>query len=525
VPSLTDYIETRTLQQLQDRFVAVAQAPICICGPDGDPFTKESPLRRRGRQGMESYEANVDIAGDVVAKLVMLAEPVAMDQPSDLRARWRQDILKLMAGVIGGMYDRQRQLRTRAEQLATLYTLTGEFAGQRDLQNLLDMVVQTVVKSLKAKACSIRLFNEERTELVIKAVANLSKTYLDKGPILLSESMIDQEVVATGKPVYIADERSDPRVLYPAEARREGIVSALCAPMMHKSKPEGVLRVYMSRKHQFDWFEASLLSAIAAQAAAAIVNTRLNAEALRAARMDYALATAAEVQRQMIPAKPPQYRRLQIGTVYEPCYELGGDFYDFIELPDDNLGVVICDVAGKGVRASLLMAAIRASLRAHASSVYEMSRVLQNVNRDLCRDSQVGDFATLFYGVIDMTRKVLTYVSAGHLPPWLFRGDQVRRLSTRGAVLGVDSNNQWRHDAIGLQSGDVIVAYTDGLPDAMNFADEPFGEQRVRAAALAAIAAGQSADGIVKHVLWEMRRFAGLQNRGDDLTIVSIRVL
>ena len=524
--SLTDYIEITTLQQLQDRFVAVAQVPIRICDAQGEPLTKESRLRNRKRiqSTGESVLAQVDISGDVVARLEMIA-PTQSPRDEAQSPSWRKDILHLMAGVIGGLYDRQRQLQARIEQLATLYTLTAAFAGQRDLQSLLDLVAKTVVDVLHAKGCSIRLLNEEGTELVIKAVANLSRTYLDKGPILLSESQIDQEVISSGKPLFIEDERTDPRVLYPKEARREGIVSALCAPMTFKDRPEGAIRVYMGKKHIFDWFEISLLQAIAAQAAAAIATARLNEEAIRALQMERALAMAADVQRQMIPSQPPKVKGLEISTVYVPCYELGGDFFDFIDLPNDNLGIVICDVAGKGVRASLLMASIRASLRAHISNIFDMSQVISAVNRDLCSDTQVGDFATLFYGVMDMRNRRFTYINAGHLPPLLLRGTEVQLLSTRGALLGVDMRGQWPKVSIDIRSGDVLLAFTDGLTEAFNFEDEPFGRQRVQKAAVFAVSNGQGADGVVKHALWEMRRFTGLQNRCDDLTIVGVRVL
>jgi sigma-B regulation protein RsbU (phosphoserine phosphatase) len=185
----------------------------------------------------------------------------------------------------------------------------------------------------------------------------------------------------------------------------------------------------------------------------------------------------------------------------------------------------VCDVVGKGVRASLLMASVRASLRAHARNVYHLSEVLAEVNRDLCADTLTSDFATLFYGVIDLTTRRLTYANAGHVQPLLIRDGEIQRLSTGGGVLGVDDEATWDNDVVSLQSGDVVMAYTDGLSEAMNFDDVAFGTHRVERAALAAAGQDHSADGIVKHVLWEMRRFAGLQKRFDDLSVVVIRVL
>jgi sigma-B regulation protein RsbU (phosphoserine phosphatase) len=286
-----------------------------------------------------------------------------------------------------------------------------------------------------------------------------------------------------------------------------------------------VLRVYTSEPHEFDSFEVNLVQAIAAEAAAAIVSARLYEEAVNSANMRRALHMAGEVQRRMIPTRLPSVPGVEIGAIYVPTFELSGDFYDFIDLPPDNVGVAVCDVAGKGVRASLLMAALRAYLRAHAANIYDMSTVLSRVNQNLCADILSSDFATLFYGVLDYRTRRFTYSNAGHLPPILFRGGRSCYLDTGGTILGLDPQSRYKFDSFQLQAGDVILAYTDGLPDALNFADEPFGRRRAESAAAAAIGQNQSAEGIARHVLWEMRRFSGLQTRLDDLTIVAIRVL
>jgi sigma-B regulation protein RsbU (phosphoserine phosphatase) len=313
--------------------------------------------------------------------------------------------------------------------------------------------------------------------------------------------------------------------MYPQEARQEGIVSALCAPLVYRGRPEGVIRVYTGEPHRFDWFQIAMLQSIAAHAAAAIVNARLIDEALRAADIKRELRIAADVQHRLTPATMPRVPGFEIGAVYAPCYELGGDFYDFLDLPPDNLGVAICDVSGKGIPASLLMASIRASLRAHASSIYDMSVVLERVNRDLCADAEVGNFATMFYGVIDYRTRRFTYANAGHVPPVLIRGGRSTGLLTGGGLLGIARGGRWRNEHLTLQGGDVLLACTDGLTEALNHAEEAFGAKRVEQAAVEAIGRGLSAQAIARHVVWTMRRFTGLQTRFDDLTLMVIKVL
>jgi sigma-B regulation protein RsbU (phosphoserine phosphatase) len=520
VPTLRDYIDPERLQQLQDMTFAVAQAPVRICAPDGAPLTQDSSAAADDGLAGPTDEVPVTVEGELIGKIRFSATSPKSGADGKIR-----QVCQWTAAVLVSQCQRGEEHASRVEELATLYRITAEFTGPRSLQGVLDLVARTVVEVLKAKACSIRLLNAERSELVIKAVANLSPQYLDKGPILLSDSKIDQEVISQLKTVYIADERSDPRVLYPAEARSEGIVSALCAPMVFKGRAEGVIRVYTAQPHQFDWFEISLLQAIAGQAAAAIVNARLHEEAVHTANIRRQLRLAAEVQRRMIPSRPPDLPGLEIGALYVPSFELGGDFYDFIQLPQDNWGISVCDVVGKGVRASLLMASIRASLRAHALNVYQMLEVLTKVNRDLCADTLLGDFATLFYGVLDSRARRLTYSNAGHVPPVLFRSGTCTLLGSTGTVLGIDSAGRWSYQVLPLQAGDVVLIYTDGLTEALNFNDEAFGMDRVQQAAMEAIGEGRSAQGILRHVLWTMRRFAGLQSRLDDLTLIAVKAL
>ncbi len=531
---LTDYLNPESLQQLQDAFTTVAQMPIRICDASGAPLTivsvpigatdddaaSDKPVR-----GMEIDQAGSPIMVDnhVIGRIKLESPEGERLQKSVYPRHLR--LIGLVTGVVARLCQRERQLRTRVEELATRYRLTGEFTGQRDLQSLLDLVGSTVVDIMHAKACSIRMLSEDGSEMLLKAGAGLSPEYLDKGPVRLSDSKIDAEALSTGEAIYIENVETDPRFLYPVEAAAEGIVSGLCAPMMYKGKGEGAIRVYMGHPHTFGWFEMSMLKSIAAEAAAAIVNARLHEEAIHSANMQRALRLAGEVQRRMIPSEPPAVNGLDIAAIYVPCFELGGDFYDFLDLPEDNLGLVVCDVVGKGVRASLLTASIRASLRAHASNVYEMSQVLQNVNRDLCADTYTSDFATLFYCVINTATRTLTYSNAGHMPPLLVRDGQAIPLDVGGPVLGIDTSLTWPKDVVQLQEGDYIFAYTDGLHEAMNFDDDPFGQVRVRDAVLAACADSCDAKGLAKHVLWEMRRFAGLQKRPDDLTLVAVKVL
>ena len=154
---------------------------------------------------------------------------------------------------------------------------------------------------------------------------------------------------------------TDPRVQYPQQSMREGIVSMLSVGLRYKGKSIGVLRVYTDEERTFSPLKIDLLKAVGAQAAAAIENARLVSEARDAEALEKQVAMAAEVQQRMIPHHPPEVAGLDMASVYVPCFALGGDFFDFITLPDNNIGLAIADVSGKGLPASLIMATVRAS--------------------------------------------------------------------------------------------------------------------------------------------------------------------
>ncbi len=406
--------------------------------------------------------------------------------------------------------------------LAAMDGLAGLLAGTTDVQTILDNVANKVCDVLQIEASLIRLLNAETGELVIRATHNLSDAFLLKGPVRLQDSPIDAAAFA-GQTVYVADMTTDPRVIYPDETRAEGIVSALCVPLTYRGRSVGIVRVYSNRPRVFTGFEAALLRAMASQAAAAVVNATLYAERLEARVMQRQVRYAAEIQRRMLPGKAPAHERISFGYVYEPSLEVGGDFYDFIELPGGNVGVAIADVVGKGVPAALMMASVRAALRAHAHSIFDINQIVSLVNQQVCRDTAIHEFATLFYGVFSADSRQLTYCNAGHDAPLVLRGEAVFRLETGGLVLGVAATESYQRDVVDLRAGDVVAFYTDGVTDVMNFNGETFGRERL----IESLQRNRAADPrtMVRQVLWEVSRFAGLTERPDDMTLVVAKVL
>jgi sigma-B regulation protein RsbU (phosphoserine phosphatase) len=413
------------------------------------------------------------------------------------------------------------QLRQRINELTAVYTVTMMLSESRDLNRVLQRTVELVCELMGVKAASIRLLDQESDELVIRAVHNLSAEYLSKGKIRLSQAEIDRIALSPKGYEYVRNMAADPRILFPQEAVREGIVSMLSIGMRYKSRPVGVLRLYTQQEQPFSQSQIDVLKAVAAQSAAAIENARLLADTAEAEALEKQVMMARDVQQRMMPHSPPAIAGIEFASIYVPCFELGGDFYDFIPLPDNNLGLAVADVSGKGVPASLIMASVRSSLRAHVDFIYYLYEVLQRINTMLFRDTRTGEFVTLFYGVLNTTTRRFTYCNAGHPPGLLLRDGKLLELGSDNMVLGVDPAERYTQSVIDLQSNDVLLLYTDGLPDAMNFQQQSYGRERLINAFMGG---GETAEEVVQNVLWDMRKFVGLTKRTDDVTMIAVKV-
>ncbi len=561
--SLTDFLDVDTLQDIQDSLASVAQVSACIRDARGQPLTqptvsdrfqaRSAAIAAAQRDGgpdslNQPFSAPIMVAGIRLGSISMEPHHHRIDaaRADELSTRFNIkpaqarellelcasesavqrsagiQFLQLLASAISRLCEQEMQLRRRIVELSTLFHISTITAEARGLAQTLDRVTQSVAQAMGAKACSLRLLDDQRDELVIKSVYNLSDAYLRKGPILVDKSGVDREALA-GKVVQIVDMTTDPRIAYPEDARREGIASVLCTSLSYQGHPIGVIRVYTDTPKTFTSFEIRLLQSIANQAAAAIENARLQEEAIEKVRLQRQVQIAAEVQRRMIPGRAPSIKGFDIAALYVPCFELGGDFYDFIEFGPQSLGIAVADIVGKGLPASILMASARASIRAYASDIYDLDEVISRVNKAIVADTQSGEFVTLWYGTLELTSRRLTYAVAGHDPALLLRDGTIRELGPGGMVLGVDPNEKYGKHILDIKKGDCILIYTDGLTDAMNFNGESFGRARLREAYLRF--ADLPAEQICRQLVWETRRFVGLNSRVDDTTLVVIKAV
>ena len=238
---------------------------------------------------------------------------------------------------------------------------------------------------------------------------------------------------------------------------------------------------------------------------------------------DQEWAAACEVQRGFMPHLLPKIDTLSCGAQCRQVRELGGDCYDFVRLPDYRVAVTVGDACGKGLAAALMISNVQSSLRTAALlGRNDGPTVLEAVNRQVHSSALSDRYATLFYGVFDASRRTLRYVNAGHNPPMLLRRDgSVDWLETGGAPVGIFSDWTYEEGVVQLNPGDLLVAYTDGITEAMNPAGDQWGVEGLHRAA--SESAAQSADEVVQAIFTSMDEFSrGRQN--DDATVVVMRV-
>lgn len=300
-------------------------------------------------------------------------------------------------------------------------------------------------------------------------------------------------------------------------------------PIAADSRLLGMLSLGARRSGQgYSRADLRLLSAVASQAGLAIENVRLvdavRRETAQRERLVRELEIAREVQERLFPQVLPHVEGLDFGGYCRPAQGVGGDYYDFIRLDDGALGIAIGDVSGKGIAAALLMASLQASLRAQMLVQRDtLSQMLQNVNRLVYGSSSENRYATFFYAQYAPRERVLQYVNAGHNPPIVVRvgTNEIVRLDAGGTVLGLFPHTVYSEGQLQLVPGDIFVAFTDGISEAENEAEEEFGESRL----IPAIqnAHSRSAADLITSILAEVDTFTAGAPQHDDMTLITVR--
>jgi sigma-B regulation protein RsbU (phosphoserine phosphatase) len=255
-------------------------------------------------------------------------------------------------------------------------------------------------------------------------------------------------------------------------------------------------------------------------------NARLTGRMIAQEKLSRDVQLASEVQKRLFPDKPPAAATVRLAGVSLPARSVGGDYYDFFDLGGGRIGIALADVAGKGVAAALIMSVVQASLRVLASEENNsLTAIAAKMNRFLHRSTGSNAYATFFYGEIDEQKRQLRYVNAGHNPPCLLRcaaNQSIEELPAGGTVIGLFPQSVYEESTVALQPGDVLMAFTDGVPEALNPAEEEFGEERVKD--LLRRVAYLDVDQMALAITSELRNWIAHADQYDDLTFILAKV-
>ncbi|MFI4854144.1 MAG: PP2C family protein-serine/threonine phosphatase [Phycisphaerales bacterium JB065] len=456
----------------------------------------------------------------------LLVAPSGKHPFDELRLERVTAAAALLALTVVELCNREVSLRRRNAELDVLFRLSSLFVGAGNLDEVLRIALDSSSQILGVDAGTIHLLERDDSELSMHAAIGLSDHFLDWFNSLDVPRAADHQVLDGGVVVVENfDEYHDPRLREAAST--EGLRSMLSVGLVFKNKTYGVMRLFTRHAVSFRQSQQMLARSLGEQISAAVAAARLEAQRRRDRQMRRHVRLAADVQRRMLSSETPNFESLDISARYDSSLELGGDFYDLIDL-DGWLGIVIGDVVGKGVPAALLMASVRSLFRAHATHAETVSEVARRVNHTLTRDTLPGEFATAFAAWIDPQSRELWYSNAGHDPPLIIRAADPSspvKLETGGPLLGVDAGFEYEHDSIVLAPGDTLIAYTDGVTDAMTFDGRKFGRERLIESARAQLEEdpASTARAVCDRIIWDIRRFVGLNTERDDITLIVLR--
>jgi sigma-B regulation protein RsbU (phosphoserine phosphatase) len=319
---------------------------------------------------------------------------------------------------------------------------------------------------------------------------------------------------AAGKPEQVAEIES---------LRAAG--ATLAVPLLAKNDIAGILLLGPSARIEYNNAEKRALQSCAGQFALMLENARLTDRMVEQEKLNRDIQLAAEVQKRLFPDKPPAAATVTLAGISLPARSVGGDYYDFLDLGGQRIGIALADVAGKGVAAALIMSVMQASLRILAGEEnLSLAALAAKMNRLLHRSTGSSAYATFFYAQIDEQTRQLRYVNAGHNPPCLLRharNQSIEELPAGGTVIGLFPQSTYEEGVLDFEPGDVLIAFSDGVTEALNPKDEEFGEDRLKN--LLRRAAHLPVDEMASMIAGELKAWMDSAMQSDDLTFILVK--
>lgn len=396
------------------------------------------------------------------------------------------------------------------------------------LDDTLQQVLDCVFEVLSADRGYVMLLETPEDDpdanplLVCKAMKARRQSPTAQQDIQISH-LITEQVLKQGTSVLTSDAQQDPRFQERQSIVLGGVRSVMAVPLAVENRISGM--VYVDSPYQTNRFterDLQLLTLIAAVAAIRIENVSLLEVQQEQKRLANELAVASEIQLRLHPASPPPIPGYDLIGVSFPCYEVGGDYFDFIEKRDGRCVIALGDVSGKGTGAALLMSSVHAAVRAQATTRLSASEIVGEINLYIFDNTPANRYVTLFYSELDSQTHQLTYINAGHNPPLLVRANgKVATLDIGGFPAGITQFADYQEGRAEIEPGDVMVIYSDGVTESLDEQGEEFGESRL--IEIVQKNRGRTAAGLRDRIDEALAKFVGKAKSVDDLTLVIVK--
>lgn len=473
---------------------------------DVKPLNLEDPIETRIKGGMGLYFINT------------LMDEVYRNTSEELGLPNTLTLIKNVEILQPGV-----QLPSAVRERNAMLTVSQLLSTQIDLNELLEITINELVDVISAEGGTLYLVDSTTQEIYSRVLLDETGE-LGEIRMRLGEG-IAGDVALNGQLVNIRDAYTDAR-FQPEYDRTSGhhTRSMLVVPLRnHQQEIIGVVQLVNKRGGYFTSRDERLVTAMAAQVAVSIENARLYAQEIRQRLLNQELETARQIQRSFLPEDAPKLDGWDISCLWKPMRDVGGDFYDFFELPDCRLGVVIADVSGKGVPAALFMAYSETVLRFAMTLDLSPGQMLARANRFMIANSKSKMFTTVFVGLLDTKTGIFEYASAGHNPPLIYKSSEARStyLDVSGVALGLFDDAHFASRRAILVSGDVLLLYTDGLIEAINDEEDEYGEERL--AFFLSKLDLHGASEVIAQVMHDVESFASQDGIFDDITLLVLR--
>jgi phosphoserine phosphatase RsbU/P len=420
---------------------------------------------------------------------------------------------------------------TELRQMAALLEGLRALGSGRVLDEVLALVLDSAIEVTAAERGFIMMANRETQQLEFKLARARGKVTLS-GRTFETSRKIPENVYSTGQQTIVEDLLDGDLAQLHTGTVALGIRHVLCTPLrlvryVERAEQKGAEEIigvlYLDSRERGALRSASSVAALdtlSAEAALAIENARLYREALDKAKFEQELKVAASIQQALLPPGNREGPYFSASAASVACRAVGGDFFDYVDLPSGGFGFIVGDVAGKGSPAALLAAAVLGMFSAEATYQATAAPLMTRLNHGLFRRAIEARFLTSFYGMLS-SNGALMYCNAGHNAPMVVSASGVRRLETGGVVLGLFEHAAFDEETVRLQPGDLIVSFSDGVSEAMNEHGEEFSDERL----IACITANRTKPPaeVLDALFADVRAFCGGADQSDDITAVIVR--